>query len=237
LILLALVAFVGVASFLTVFMWRWAVRRPVPAESVPGTSEEKPISYAAIGASDVVGAGADDPTSQSWVNVLHGMMPPGTRLTRLGRGGITLHEALAVEVPQALAAQPDIVTMWNCVNDVGRGIALNDYLRDLDKALSLLTRETDANIYLLNVPDLSILLPPQGDPTQRQLIQGGARQWNQGIAATAAKFRGRVHVVDILPISAEVLARPDYLSSDGFHPSTSGYRRLAEVVWEAIREK
>jgi acyl-CoA thioesterase-1 len=237
LILLALLAFVGLASFLTVFMWRWAVRRPVPVESAPGTREEKPISYAAIGASDVEGAGADDPASESWVNVLHGMMPPGTRLTRLGRGGITLREALAVEVPQAIAAQPDVVTMWNCVNDVGRGVALNDYLHDLEKALSLLTRETGGTVFLLNVPDLSILLPPGGDPTQRQLVQGGARQWNQGIAATAAKFGGRVRVVDIFPISAEVLARPDYLSSDGFHPSTSGYRRLAEVVWEAIREK
>lgn len=236
-----LVAFVGVMSFLTIFVWRWAVRRPVlaadapGADTSPGANEEASLSYVAIGASDVVGLGADDPDSQSWINVLHGMLPAGTRLTRLGRGGITLREALAVEVPEAIAAKPDVVTMWNCVNDVGSGVALNDYLRDLGRALSALTRETEATIFLLNLPDLSILLSPGADSTQRMLIQGGARQWNEGIAATAAKFGDRVKVVDIFPISAEVLERPDYISPDGFHPSTSGYRRLAEVVWESMR--
>ncbi len=237
-----LVAFVGVTIFLTLFVWRWAVRQPVPvegvtgAEAVAGAGEPEPLSYAAIGASDVVGMGADDPTSQSWVNVLHGMMPPGTHLTRLGRNGITLREALLVEVPRAVVARPDIVTMWNCVNDVGRGVALNDYLRDLGKALNVLTRQTEAAIFLLNVPDLSILLPLGPDAPQRLLVLGGVRQWNEGIAATAAKFGERVRVVDIFPVSAEVLERPDLLSSDGFHPSTLGYRRLAELVWQAMGE-
>lgn len=236
-----LVTFVGVLGFLTLFVWRWAVRRPVPAgAAAPGSSEGKrngedePVTYAAIGASDVVGIGADDPSSQSWVNLLHSMMPAGTRLVRLARNGITLREALAVEIPRAVAAKPDIVTIWNCVNDVGQGVALDAYLRDLDKALRTLTRETDAAIFLLNLPDLSVLLPRETDPTQRQLVQGGAKQWNAGIAETAARFGERVGIVDIYPISAEVLDRPDYLSPDGFHPSTSGYRRLAEVVWSGM---
>lgn len=219
------------------------MRQPVPVGGSPGAeeiagdaAEIAPLSYAAIGASDVVGMGADDPSSQSWVSVLHGMMPPGTRLTRLARNGITLREALAIEVPQAVAARPDVVTMWNCVNDVGQGVALNDYQRDLAKALGILTRETEATIFLLNVPDLSLLLPLSADSTQRQLVQGGARQWNEGIASTAAKFGDRVKIIDIFPISSEVIDRPDLLSSDGFHPSTKGYQRLAELVWDAMSE-
>ena len=198
--------------------------------------EAEPKTYVAIGASDVVGVGADDPASQSWVNILHGMMQPDTRMTRLARSGITLREALEVEVPRAVASRPDVVTMWLSVNDVGRGVALSDYQTDLAKALSTLTRDTDATIYLLNVPDLSIILSSYGDEQQRSMIQGGVKQWNAAIAATAARFGGRVKVVDIYPISAEVLERPDYLSADGFHPSTKGYRRLAEVVWEAMGE-
>ena len=232
---------VGVLGFLTIFVWRWAVRRPVPvgasATGSEGTNlvENEHLTYAAIGASDVVGMGADDPSSQSWVNVLHSMMPEGTRLVRLGRNGITLREALAVEIPRAIAAKPDVITMWNCVNDVGQGVALNDYLRDLDKALGMLTRDERAQVFLLNLPDLSVLLSPQADTSQRQLVQGGALQWNAGIAATAARFGDRVKVVDVFPISAEVLERPDYLSPDGFHPSTDGYKRLAEVVWSAMQ--
>ncbi len=241
LVLLALVAFVGVMVFMTVFVWRWAVRRPAPVRGAPNMetqsepTEAEPLTYAAIGASDVVGMGADDPSSQSWINVLHEMMPHGTRLVRLGRNGITLREALLVEVPRAVASRPEVITIWNCVNDIGQGVALNDYLRDLATALSMLTRDTDAEVFLLNVPDLSILLPMSADSPQRLLVQGGVRQWNEGIAQTAAKFRNRVLVVDIFPISSEVLDRPELLSSDGFHPSTHGYKRLAEVVWEEIR--
>ncbi|HKP53841.1 MAG TPA: SGNH/GDSL hydrolase family protein [Chloroflexia bacterium] len=233
--LLLLVLFLGIMSFLTFSVWRWAMRHPAPATTMLDAVEPEPLSYVAIGASDVEGVGADDPSSESWVNALHGMMPPGTRLTRLGRGGITLHEALDVEVPRAVASRPDLMTIWLCVNDVGRGVTLNDYLKELDKALGILTRETGASIYLLNLPDLSLILPSQGDPQQLPLIQGGVNQWNAGIAATAARFGKRVKIVDIYPNSAEVLDRPDYLSADGFHPSTSGYRRLAEAVWAVIR--
>src|SRR5438067_2144130 len=54
------------------------------------------------------------------------------------------------------------------------------------------------------------------------------------IANLAATFGERVLVVDLFPVSAEVLEHPDYLSLDHFHPSTAGYRRLAEVVWGAM---
>lgn len=235
--LILAVLLVAVISFVTLFVWRWAVRQPAPdVNTMLDTVGPEPLSYVAIGASDVEGVGADDPDSESWINVLHGMMPSGTRLTRLGRGGITLREALDVAVPRAVASRPDVLTMWLCVNDVGRGVALNDYLKDLDKALRILTRETNSSIYMLNLPDLSLILPAQDDAQQLPLIQGGVKQWNAGIAATTAKFGDRVKIVDIYPISGEVLERPDYLSADGFHPSTSGYRRLAEVVWGVMRD-
>jgi lysophospholipase L1-like esterase len=221
---------------LSVFVWAWAVRRPVAAaqaSSDPGPiGPQRPIIYAAIGASDVVGAGADDPAGESWVNALHEKLPPGSRLERLGRSGITLHEANLVEVPQAVAARPDLVTLWNCVNDATGGVPLESYIEDLDRALSRLTGETGARVLLLNLPDISVLSPL--DAEQRALIQGGVRQWNAAIASAAAPLGERVRLVDLFPISAEVLERLDYLSADNFHPSTAGYRRLAEVVWEAV---
>src|ERR1044072_1737269 len=108
-------ASVVVVILLTAVAWVWAVRRPVTAG---GPVEARPPGFAAIGASDVVGVGANDPGAESWVTLLHRRMPEGTRFVRLGRSGITLSEVLQVEVPQALAARPDIVTMWACINDV-----------------------------------------------------------------------------------------------------------------------
>ena len=59
-------------------------------------------------------------------------------------------------------------------------------------------------------------------------------QWNRGISEAAALYGDRVHVVDLYPISEEVLNHPEYISGDNFHPSSTGYRRLAEVVWDEI---
>ena len=230
-----LMAVVVVVIILSVFVWAWAVRRPVPAgdasEGGPAPPT-RPITYAAIGASDVVGQGANNPAGESWVNVLHEKLPQGSRLVRLGRGGITLREANSFELPQAIAAQPDLVTLWNCVNDATGGVPLDAYLEDLNEALSRLTRETRAQVLLLNLPDISIVTA--ADEEQRELVRGGVLQWNAAITTVAATFGERVHVVDLFPASAEVLEHPDYLSPDHFHPSTSGYRRLAQVVWDAM---
>jgi len=238
-----LVGLVVLVIFLTVFAWAWAVRRPVPVDGSQNPSsmqatptEAPPLVYAAIGASDVEGAGALNPSSESWVSVLHGMMPSGTHFVRLGRGGITLSEANRVEVPGAVRARPDIVTLWNCVNDAMQGVQISDYLGELNKALTRLTRETDATVVLLNMPDLSILAGG-ADPAQRTLIQGGVLEWNRSMAVAAAAYGDRVKIVDLFPISDEVLEHPEYISSDNFHPSTTGYRRLAEVVWATIESE
>ncbi|HUP27207.1 MAG TPA: GDSL-type esterase/lipase family protein [Chloroflexia bacterium] len=241
-----LVAFVMLVIGMTVFAWSWAVRRPVAPQAVDGIaagapstpSMEKPRVYAAVGASDVVGVGADNPAGESWVNVVHGMMPAGTQFIRLGRGGITLREANLVEIPRAVEAQPDIVTLWNCVNDAIGGVPVASYTSDLKQALDTLTRKTQARIVVLNIPDISSLMAGHLDPQQRQMVRGGILQWNAAIANTSAQYGDRVKLVDLFPISGEIAEHPEYISPDNFHPSTTGYRRLAEVVWQTIeREK
>ncbi len=243
-------AVMAVVVVLSAVVWAWAVRRPAaeaeatgapatpaaPAE-VPATPtpEPRPITYAAIGASDVEGVGANNPATESWINVLHDKMPEGTRLVRLGRGGITLGEANRVEVPEAVQADPDIITLWNVVNDATKGVTLTTYLTDLNAALEKLTKETRAQIVLLNMPDITVLMG--GLPAaQKDLIRGGVEQWNRSIAEAASKYDGRVHVVDLYPVSEEVLNHREYISDDNFHPSSAGYRRLAEFVWDEIKQ-
>ena len=124
--------------------------------------------------------------------------------------------------------------IWNVVNDATRGVTLTTYLNDLTAALDKLTNETQAQIVVLNMPDITVVM--NGLPAeQKDLIRGGVEQWNRAIAETAARYGDRVRVVDLYPISEEVLNHPEYISPDNFHPSSTGYRRLAEVVWDEIR--
>ena len=72
----------------------------------------------AIGASDAVGAGASDPEKEGWVPRLHASMPPGTQLVNVGVSGSTTSEALDQQLPVALAAKPDVVTVLLVVNNI-----------------------------------------------------------------------------------------------------------------------
>ncbi len=231
----AFVAAMLVVIALSIFAWRWAVRKPADDIMTNKLSQnQRSFVYAAIGASDVVGVGADNPATDSWVNVVYEHMPLGTRFVRLGRSGITLREANTLEVPKAVSARPDIVTIWDCVNDAVRITPLDQYSADLRKALNALTKGTGANILVLNLPDLSLLVQYSAYSAQRDLVRAGVQKWNAAIEQTVRAYDERVKVLDLFDVSHEALAHPEYISRDNFHPSTEGYRRLGDLVWAAL---
>ena len=65
----------------------------------------------------------------------------------------------------------------------------------------------------------------------------GENRDTTAIATTAALFGDRVKLIDLYPVSKEVLSHPEYISPDHFHPSAAGYRRLADLVWNSIKEQ
>jgi lysophospholipase L1-like esterase len=56
--------------------------------------------------------------------------------------------------------------------------------------------------------------------------------WQSAIRDTAAAHGASV--VELSRYADEIAAHPEYISADGFHPSTAGYARLAAIVAEAI---
>ena len=49
---------------------------------------------------------------------------------------------------------------------------------------------------------------------------------------------GLVELVDLYgPSQAEVPARPELISRDGYHPSDAGYARWAELVWAGVERR
>lgn len=99
-----------------------------------------PFVYVAIGASDSYGVGADNPATQSWPADLARRLPPQTHVVNLGVPGILLHRAVETELPVALDAHPTLVTVWLAVNDLGAGVPLPQYRRDLGTLLGALRR-------------------------------------------------------------------------------------------------
>ena len=121
-------------------------------------------------------------------------------------------------------AQPDIVTVWLAVNDLNARVSLDRYAADLDTLLARL-EATHARVLVGNVPDLGSLAAYRGiDPGP---LKAEVDRWNRVIADTTARHGDTL--VDLYSTWQEVAQHPEFLSADGFHPSTEGYQALADV--------
>jgi acyl-CoA thioesterase I len=189
----------------------------------------RPTTYVAMGASDAVGLGAKDPATEGWVPRFGARLGPDVRVVNLGVSGSTLAQALDEQLGPALDAQPDIVTVWLAVNDLNARVPLERYAADLDVLLGQL-EATHARVLVGNVPDLGGLAAYRGiDPGP---LTAEVDRWNQVIADTAARHGATL--VDLYSTWQEVAQHPEYLSADGFHPSSDGYQVLADVFGKAM---
>ena len=210
-----------------------AASAPIAVTTVPdGASSGRSIVYAAIGASEAVGVGADNPATQSWVADLSRLLPNGSRLVNMGKAGALLDYGLQTELPAVVASNPDVVTVWMVVNDINQRISPAAYQGELDALLTTLQQKTHAKVFVGNVPDLT-KLPVYKAIDPAQLI-ATAQTFNT-IIAQIARAHGAT-VVDLYTLTAQTLpAHPEYISGDGFHPSTAGYADLASTWWVNIR--
>ena len=137
------------------------IARPVSTDPVKWMASTRgcwtraapPRTYVAIGASDAVGVGANDPATEGWVPRLAQLLGPDTRLRNLGVSGTLIRTALQDQVPAAVREQPDLVTVWLAVNDLDAHTSLASYSADLDSLLFTLARQTHASVLVANVPE------------------------------------------------------------------------------------
>jgi acyl-CoA thioesterase I len=196
---------------------------------MPRPAPPQPLVYVAVGASDAVGVGARDPETEGWVPRFGARLGSNVRIVNLGVSGSTLAQALDEQLRPAVDAGPDVVTVWLAVNDLNARVPLEQYAQDLDRLLGALST-TRARVLVGNVPDLARLASTAGrDPGP---LNAEVDRWNLVIAATAA--RHDAVLVDLHGRWQEVADHPEYLSQDGFHPSSEGYARLAEVFAETL---
>jgi acyl-CoA thioesterase-1 len=201
-----------------------------PADLVPA---KRPLVYVAIGASDAVGVGALDPARDGWVPVLYRKLPGEVHLVNLGISGSLLRDALVQQLPVAVDADPDLVTVWLAVNDFAAQVPLSEYRASLRELLTDLTTHTHAKVLVANIPDLTLVPVFGGNPPEA--LGTDIRRWNAAIADEAEA--AGVVLVDLYPYGAELATNPGLVAGDGFHPTTQGYRRLAEVMWATIESQ
>ena len=206
-----------------------AIHQPVSGQQITSG----PVTYVALGASDAVGVGSNQPGSQGYVPLIESRLPSGSHLVNLGISGIHLHEAMTRELPLALTTSPSLITIWLVVNDFVGGVSYNSYTADLTSLLQQLRAGTKARIVIANLPDLT-LLPDfsHTSASQKAATLAAIKKWNAAISSIAAHYN--VTLVDLFSHNSQLTSHPEYISGDGFHPSAAGYVQLADYFWQAI---
>jgi len=190
------------------------------------------LTYVAIGASETFGIGTDAPYTQNWASDLAMKLGSQVHFVDLGVPGILIHQALQVELPVAVDAHPNVVTVWLAVNDIIGNVPISSYSQDLNLLLSRLQASApSARIAVANVPDLTLL--PYFNNYDQQLLQTQVSAYNSAIASTVSRHHDIL--VDIYQHWQEISQHPAYISNDGLHPSALGYARLAEVFYQALQ--
>ena len=191
----------------------------------------RPLRYAVIGASDAVGLGVRSPRRDGWVPRFASTLPQPVEVLNLGVPGSTLRQAIQQQLPRAVEAQPHLITVWLVVNDVLAGVTPWDYAQDIDQLLKTLRRETDSVVAIANAPFPPAGLDPWGLPEAAR--RAVAMLWNAPIAA-AARSHGAV-LVDLYRRWV-VAENPAFIGPDRLHPTAEGYRALADVFAETLRD-
>jgi phospholipase/lecithinase/hemolysin len=110
-------------------------------------------------------------------------------------------------------------------------VSRETFAANLDALLEQLAQQTTARVVVLNMPDLR-LVPAFASVDQVSLEQT-VRDWNDTIARAAHQHNAIL--VDLYGHSDEIAGHEEEVSSDGFHPSTVGYRRIADLVMKTVQ--
>jgi lysophospholipase L1-like esterase len=205
---------------------------PTPSASPAPTAST--VRYVAIGASDTVGVGAADPAKGSWPARIAALLPSSAAYVNLGVSGSLAQQAQREQLPGAVTERPTVVTVWLAVNDLNATIDPASYQAALGAIVDGLVQGTSATIFVGNVPDLRAV-PVYATVDKAQLL-AGITAYNDAIARVAARSASRVFVVDLFTGSAALVSTAT-VSTDGFHPSDSGYQLIADRFANAMRAK
>jgi len=196
-----------------------------------GRSQPATPVLVGIAASDGVGIGATNPDRENWVAQLGTHLPTGSRVINLGISGATATQALEQELPVAIDSAPSSVAVWLGVNDYQQRVSLATFSDSLSRLLTALRASTGARLFVGNMPDLRLLSAFRG--TDPGPLLRDVQSWNAEIARVA--HENSAVLVDVFSAWSEIKDPAVLVSSDGLHPTSAGYQRLADLFWQSMR--
>ncbi len=213
-----------------------ATGRPESVRTLPA-DRSAAVLYVALGDSTVEGVGATIP-DRNYVSRLHERLRavyPSARVVNLGAGGATSADVLLRQLDRAIGLRPHLVTLSIGPNDITTRVPVATYEMNLETILGRLRYETSAVAVVNLIPDLAVT-PRFSRSRLREAVGRQTIVFNE-----ALERKGWAHGAELVNLYAasqrEVPLQPELISSDGYHPSDTGYARWAELVWTGVEAR
>jgi lysophospholipase L1-like esterase len=188
-------------------------------------------TYVALGDSFTAGLVPGEPR---WADEVARALGPRTRYENLAWVGATSIDVEQKQLDQAIALEPDVVTLVCGANDVLESVRPDPgaYAVRLGRMFSRLrSAAPGAAVVTATYPDISRFLDLR--PRTRLRVEDGMRRFNDACRGVAQRYS--VALLDGFEDPAA--AERDTYAADGFHPSPEGHRRAAAAFMRALRDR
>jgi lysophospholipase L1-like esterase len=194
------------------------------------------MRYVSLGDSYTIGQGVLE--EERWPNMLvQDLRAQGIDIELVAnpsQTGWTTKQVLDVELEIFRDSDPDFATLMIGVNDYFQGVSADTFRERFAKILDEMKNElTDSSkIVIVNIPDYSVT--PTGAGYDSGNVTAGIAEFNQIIFEEAAEES--IAVVDVFALSQEALDKPEWIASDGLHPSGIQYRAWLDLIYPVVVE-
>lgn len=196
---------------------------PVFEESIiiNNKSGNKNIKYVALGDSLTAGIGVSDYKSSLPYLIALKIPSYKVELINLAYAGATSKDVLIHQIPKAISAKPDLITLLIGVNDIHNLVSSKMFENNLTQTIKAL-KDTHTKIYLLSVPylgsDKIVRFP------YNLILDLKTKQFNNVIRKLSTDYG--VRYIDLYYLSKSA----SFYSSDQFHPGEEGYKEWAKII-------
>lgn len=222
----------------------------IPGSGIVVPPGGHPEVYVALGTSETSGVGMDQALRLRfvWPQLFYNeALTRASTYYNFAIPGISSTQALQSELPPALAVHPTVATVFFTLDDLVAGVSPGDYERNLDTMVHQLRQAGAATVLIAAAPHIDglpaytactsgasqcplgagVALPP---PTEIDTIIDVYDAAVQSVAT-----REEAILVDLRSESYDITTHPEYIASDGLHPSALGSEAIAQLFVTAYR--
>ena len=199
------------------------------------TVDRPPVRYVALGDSYTIGTSVRQ--EESWPDQLVATLRdevPLELVANLGVNGYSTDDLIRFELPRLGRLRPQFVSLLIGVNDVVRGVTLDQYGANVQRILAAIQAVVPRDrVVVVSTPDYTRTPAGAdcGDPAQQR---AAIKAVNAAMAVLCDV--GGIEFVDIGPVADAVEGDPTLVARDGLHPSGTQYARWVQLIEPVVSQ-